>query len=111
MSKLSQKTCIPCRGGVPPLGGKELDSLHLELGNEWLLVEEHHLKKLYKFTNFLEALEFTNKVGNLAEEQNHHPDINLAWGEVEIKIWTHKINGLTESDFIFAAKSDELLDT
>ena len=109
MTKLSQKTCIPCSGGVSPLSGKELDDLYQELVNGWSIVDEHHLEKLYKFPNFVEALGFTNAVGNLAEEQNHHPDIYLAWGKVMVAIWTHKINGLTESDFVFAAKSDDLL--
>ena len=91
------------------MSGKDLDELYQELGNGWSLIDEHHIEKLYKFTNFVEALDFTNAVGNLAEEQNHHPDIYLAWGKVMVAIWTHKINGLTESDFVFAAKSDDLL--
>ena len=91
------------------MSGKDLDELFQELGNDWSLVDEHHLEKLYKFPNFVEALGFTNAVGNLAEEQNHHPDIYLVWGKVKVTIWTHKINGLTESDFVFAAKSDDLL--
>ena len=90
------------------MSGKGLDNLYQELGNDWSLVDEHHLEKLYKFANFIDALAFTNAVGNLAEEQNHHPDIYLAWGKVRVAIWTHKINGLTESDFVFAAKSDDL---
>ena len=90
------------------MSGKGLDNLYQELGNDWSLVDEHHLEKLYKFANFIDALAFTNAIGNLAEEQNHHPDIYLAWGKVRVAIWTHKINGLTESDFVFAAKSDDL---
>jgi 4a-hydroxytetrahydrobiopterin dehydratase len=72
-------------------------------------VDEHHLEKEYKFRNFQEALDFTNHVGELAERQNHHPDIYLAWGKVRLTIWTHKIDGLTESDFVFAAKADQCL--
>ena len=103
---LAQNECIPCKGGVPPLTGKELDQIYTRLGDSWVLHEDHHLEKLYKFKDFKEALDFTNRVGELAEEQNHHPDIYLAWGRVRILIWTHKIDGLTESDFFFAAKCD-----
>ena len=106
---LAAKECKPCQGGVPPLAGEELQKLHDELGNDWRVVEAHHLEKEYSFKNFAEALEFTNKVGALAEEIFHHPDIFLAWGKVRITIWTHKIDGLNEADFIFAAKTDALL--
>jgi len=75
----------------------------------WKVVDEHHLVKSYVFPDFRTALQFVNKVGELAEEQGHHPDIFLAWGKVEIAIWTHKIDGLTESDFILAAKIDQFL--
>ena len=106
-SELAKKQCVPCRGGVPRLAGTELEALMAELGGGWNLVEEHHLEKEYRFSDFLGALEFTNRVGGIAEEQGHHPDIYLSWGRVELKIWTHKIDGLTESDFILAAKADE----
>jgi 4a-hydroxytetrahydrobiopterin dehydratase len=109
MSNLSEKECIACSGWVPKLVGEALVNLHTELGNEWNVVEEHHLEKTYKFSNFRKALDFTNAVGELAEEQNHHPDIFLAWGKVKVTIWTHKIDGLTESDFVFAAKADDAL--
>jgi 4a-hydroxytetrahydrobiopterin dehydratase len=107
MSGLAQKECVPCRGGVPPLSGEEIAKLLPEL-NGWEVVNEHHLKKSYPFTNFREALAFVNRVGELAEEQGHHPDITFGWGHAEILIWTHKIGGLTESDFILAAKIDRL---
>ncbi len=107
MSELAAKTCVPCRGGVPPLKGEELTKLLAQLDG-WNVVQEHHLEKSYHFPDFRTALEFTNKVGQLAEEQGHHPDIYLAWGKVQIQIWTHKIDGLTESDFILAAKIDQL---
>ena len=107
--KLSQKNCIPCRGGVPPLKGEAITTLLKQLGEGWRVVDEHHLEKEYKFPNFVEALAFTNKVGAVAEQEGHHPDIFLAWGKVKIQLWTHKINGLTESDFIMAAKCDEAL--
>ena len=107
MNELSTKTCVPCRGGVPPLAGRELASL-LDQVHGWIVVGEHHIQKAYTFPNFVKALEFVNRVGAVAEEQGHHPDVYLAWGKVEVKLWTHKIDGLTESDFIMAAKTDKL---
>ena len=109
MSDLAKKTCIPCKGGVPPMKGAKLDDLLEKLKNDWKIIKEHHLEKEYSFKNFKEALKFTIKVGELAENQGHHPDIFLAWGKVKLTIWTHKIDGLTESDFIFAAKADKEL--
>ena len=109
MTDLAKKTCIPCRGGVPPLKGTQLEDLQDKLKNDWKIIKEHHLEKEYSFKNFKEALDFTVRVGELAENQDHHPDIFLAWGKVKLTIWTHKIDGLTESDFIFAAKADKEL--
>jgi len=108
MTTLAEKDCVPCRGGVPKLEGQALGNLSNELGAEWQVVNNHHLEKEYKFKNFREALDFTNKVGELAEAQGHHPDVYLAWGKVKLTIWTHKIDGLTESDFVLAAKADRL---
>lgn len=108
MSELAKLECVPCKGGVPPLGGKELAALEEKLGGGWKVVDGHHLEKEYRFKNFREALDFTNRVGDLAEAQGHHPDIYLAWGKVRLTVWTHKIDGLTESDFIFAAKADSM---
>ena len=105
--ELAKQQCVPCRGGVPPLKGAQLDALHKQLGNDWLCVSEHHLEKEYTFKNFVDALAFTNKVGAIAEEQNHHPEIMTTWGITKVTIWTHKIDGLTESDLIFAAKVEE----
>lgn len=106
---LASRECIPCKGGIPPLKGNELSALHAQLDAGWEVIEEHRLEKTYPFKDFRSALEFTNRVGKLAEEVNHHPDIHLAWGKVRIILWTHKIDGLTESDFIFAAKTDKIL--
>lgn len=106
--ELAKKDCIPCKGTVPALKGEEITKLLKELGSNWQVITEHHLKKEFKFPDFRTALNFTNKIGEIAEQQSHHPDIYLAWGKVEITIWTHKINGLTESDFILAAKIDEI---
>jgi 4a-hydroxytetrahydrobiopterin dehydratase len=108
MSDLASRRCVPCKGGVPPLAGRPLEDLLARLGGGWRVVDGHHLAKEYRFKNFVDALAFTNRVGALAEEQQHHPDIHLAWGRVRIEIWTHKIDGLTESDFVLAAKADRL---
>ena len=105
---LADKACVACKGGVPPLKGKELADLAKELNSAWKVLNEHHLEREFKFSNFREALAFTNRVGELAELQGHHPDIYLAWGRVKLTIWTHKIDGLTESDFVMAAKVDQL---
>lgn len=107
MSELTAKKCVPCRGGVPPLKGEQIAELRAKLGEGWNVVDEHHLEKRYAFDNFRDALDFTVRVGELAETEGHHPDIYLAWGKVQLTIWTHKIDGLTESDFILAAKADE----
>lgn len=109
MNELARMECVPCKGNVPPLKGEELAHLLEKLGEGWRVVAEHHLEKEYRFRNFREALAFTNRVGEVAEAQGHHPDIHLAWGKVRLTVWTHKIDGLTESDFIFAAKVDDLL--
>ena len=109
MSELAKKECVPCKGGVPPLQGNEIKSLLDKLGNDWTVIEDHHLEKGYEFPDFRKALDYTIRVGELAEEHGHHPDVYLAWGKVRLTIWTHKIDGLTESDFIFAAKADEVL--
>jgi len=106
--ELAEQTCIPCKGGIPPLLGEEIQKLLAQL-DAWDAVKEHHLTKTYRFRNFAEALSFVNRVGNLAEQQGHHPDLYLAWGKVRVEIWTHKVDGLTESDFIFAAKCDRAL--
>jgi 4a-hydroxytetrahydrobiopterin dehydratase len=106
---LANKECVPCKGGVPPLKGPELKEMNEKLGSGWRVVEDHHLERTFTFPDFRSALAFTNRVGEMAEEVNHHPDIELGWGRVKVLIWTHKINGLTESDFIFAAKVDRIL--
>jgi 4a-hydroxytetrahydrobiopterin dehydratase len=105
--KLAEKTCIACRGGEPPLPAAEATALLTQLSG-WEIVDNHHLVKSYRFKNFSEALAFVNRVGAIADEQNHHPDVFLGWGKVRLEVWTHKIDGLTESDFIFAAKIDAL---
>ena len=108
MAGLAEKECAACKGAVAALKGNELNKMKQKLDDGWEVVNEHHLEKDYKFKDFRQALEFTNKVGELAEAQGHHPDIYLAWGKVKVTIWTHKVDGLTESDFVLAAKADRL---
>ncbi len=107
MSALAQKSCVPCTGGVPPVKGEELARLSAEVA-DWSVIDGHHLEREFGFSNFQQALDFTNAIGEVAENEGHHPDIFLTWGKVGVKIWTHKIDGLTESDFVLAAKIDSL---
>lgn len=106
MTELAKKHCVPCRGGVPPLAGEELRKLSAQLP-DWKVVDGHHITKTFIFPDFQTALDFVNRVGAVAEEEGHHPDLTLTWGRVDVKTYTHKIDGLTESDFILAAKVDE----
>lgn len=109
MSELSRKKCVPCSVGVPPLKGAGITALLEKLGSGWKAVDEHHLEKEYRFDDFRQALDFTNRVGEIAETEGHHPDVHLAWGLVRLTIYTHKIDGLSESDFVLAAKADDVL--
>ena len=108
MSELTKKVCVACQGGILPLKGEEIIKLLGELGGNWNVIEEHHLEKEFTFDDFAKALAFTNKVGAIAEQEQHHPDIQLSWGKVKITTYTHKINGLHENDFILAAKIDQI---
>lgn len=103
---LADNKCVPCRGGVPPIVRNRAEELLKQLGRGWDLNEEGHLERLYTFKDFAQALAFVNKVGAVAEAEGHHPDLYLAWGKCKVEIWTHKISGLTESDFYLAAKAD-----
>ena len=107
--ELAEKECVPCKGGVPPLKGKALKELLKELGGGWKIVGEHHIEKEYKFNFYREVLDFVGNVGNIAEEQGHHPEMHVGFRTAKLTVWTHKIDGLTESDFIFAAKADKLI--
>ena len=108
MEDLSNKKCIPCSGDVPALTPEEINELKGSISSTWLIIDNHHLERTYSFDNFVDALAFTNKIGGLAESEGHHPDITLSWGKVKLIYYTHKVNGLTESDFIIAAKSELL---
>lgn len=107
MSDLAEQECVPCRGGVPPMSHEDIEQ-YLGKVSGWGVERDHHLVKGFPFPDFVSALAFVNTIGALAEAQGHHPDIYLAWGMVRVEIWTHKINGLAESDFILAAKIDAL---
>jgi 4a-hydroxytetrahydrobiopterin dehydratase len=102
---LADKVCVPCKGDVPALKGQTLEPLKKEVPG-WEVMKEHHLHKVFTFPDFKKALDFVNRVGTIAEAEGHHPDILLGWGKAEITTYTHKIDGLTESDFILAAKID-----
>lgn len=105
---LFQKKCLPCADGTPPLNSSEIAKLQSELDPSWKVVDSHHIEREFRFPDFKQALDFTIRVGGLAEAEGHHPDIHLAWGKAKIILWTHKIKGLSESDFILAAKIDKL---
>lgn len=106
ISQLAKKQCQPCEKHSPTLTADELHDLSQQLSEGWKVVNGHHLEKEYVFKGFREALDFTNRVGQVAEQQGHHPDIYLGWGKVRLQIWTHTIDGLSENDFILAAKAD-----
>jgi 4a-hydroxytetrahydrobiopterin dehydratase len=119
MDDLALQNCVPCRGGVPPLTPDEMAPLLARIGSTWRVVERADakrgtieiLEKEYRYDDFAQAMAAALRVGELAEAQQHHPDLHIAWGRLRVEIWTHKIGGLTESDFIFAAKCDALLNS
>ena len=105
-TNLREKKCAPCEKGTPPLKGDDLKALRTQLSDDWKVVDERHLEKEYSFKDFREALAFTNRVAEVAEQEGHHPDIYLTWGKVRLQLSTHSIGGLSENDFILAAKAD-----
>ena len=105
---IADRACTPCRGDVPPLQGEALDRMMRQLGGDWSLHDGRRIEKTFLFANFREALDFVNAVGAVAERENHHPDLALGWGTATVSLHTHKINGLSENDFILAAKIDAL---
>jgi 4a-hydroxytetrahydrobiopterin dehydratase len=107
MPRLEEKNCVPCRGGVPALTAEQVAPLAREV-KAWEVIENHHLHRLFKLPDFQTALDFVNRIGEIAEREDHHPDIQLSWGKVGVTIWTHKVDGLTENDFILAAKIDRV---
>lgn len=109
-SELAAKSCVPCEGGVEALKGDALDGYVDQVADRWTVVDEHHLEATFEFDDFEGALAFTNRAGRIAEQEGHHPEICLTWGEATVRIWTHAIDGLSENDFILAAKYDEIED-
>ena len=106
MNELAQKRCVPCMSGVLPLADEKIDAFLADLDG-WSVRRGHHLTREFAFPDFTKALAFVNEIGAIAEEQQHHPDIHLSWGRVRVEVWTHKLDGLTESDFILAARIDK----
>jgi 4a-hydroxytetrahydrobiopterin dehydratase len=117
VTELAARACVPCRGGIPPLDATQIAPLLAQLGPGWHIIEradsKHGTVKVltcaYRFANFADAMAAAQRIGEMAEEQKHHPDLHVSWGRLLVEIWTHKIGGLTESDFIFAAKCDALI--
>ncbi len=105
---LENKSCIPCSGGVPALSQQEIQKLQKEIGPTWKINPQGHLFKDFILNNFMEAMNLANQIASIAEKEGHHPDLTIAWGKCTVEIWTHKIQGLTESDFILAAKIDAI---
>ena len=108
MEELSDKQCIPCKGGVPPLSTSEMAPLLTQLNPDWQIVDGHHLLRVWSFDNFVNALQFTNDAGAICEQEGHHANFELSWGRVSAQIWTHKIDAVVEADFILASKFDKL---
>ncbi len=107
-SGLAEKKCVPCEGNVPPLSEKEISEFQREISGDWKLTGNSKLTREFSFVNYKHTMDFVNKVAEIAEEEGHHPDMHVAYGKVEVELWTHAINGLTENDFILAAKIDRL---
>jgi 4a-hydroxytetrahydrobiopterin dehydratase len=107
VTKLADQHCVPCRSGTPPLKGDQLLPFAGQL-RDWKIVEEHHVARSFAFPDFKTALDFVNRAGAVAEQEGHHPDLCLAWGKVDVQIYTHTIRGLSESDFVLAAKIDRV---
>ena len=106
--ELAKMKCVPCRGGAPPMKQPQINEWLSKLTSDWRVAGDHHLEREYRFPDFKTALDFVNRIGAIAESEGHHPDLELAWGRVGVTIFTHKIDGLTESDFILAAKIETL---
>lgn len=105
--KLAERECEPCKDGMPPMDADTIAKYLQSLGGEWTVVKDRQIEKEFKFSDFMTALAFTNTIGQVAEEQGHHPDLELGWGRVKVTLWTHKIGGLSEADFILAARIDK----
>jgi 4a-hydroxytetrahydrobiopterin dehydratase len=109
MNELAKMECVPCKGGIPPLKGDDLKAFHARLGAQWALVNDHHLEREYVFGSFKEAMAFTNRIAEMSDTQGHHSVMLVNFKKVKLTVWTHKIDGLTDSDFVYCAKADELV--
>jgi 4a-hydroxytetrahydrobiopterin dehydratase len=107
---LAERRCKPCKGNMPPMKGEDLARYRKELGDGWNVIGEHHLEKAFKLKDWHEAVALTDRIAELADQEDHHPDIVLSYGKVKVTLWTHKIDGLSENDFILAAKIDKTID-
>lgn len=107
-TELQQKKCEPCSGSTPALEGRQIEEYKQQVNSEWKVIDQHHLQRDFSFDDFQQALDFVNRVGEVAESEQHHPDIYLTYGQAQVKLWTHAIDGLSENDFIMAAKVDQL---
>lgn len=108
MTELLQKKCKPCEGGVPPLSGEELAKYQKEVSEEWKVIDGKKIHREFSFKNFAEAMNLANKIAEIADEENHHPDLIISYGKVVVELSTHAIKGLSENDFILAAKIDAI---
>jgi 4a-hydroxytetrahydrobiopterin dehydratase len=106
--KLINKKCVPCEGGIPSLTSKEIAEYMKQISKEWVLTDEKKISRNFAFVNYRHTIDFVNKVADLAEEEGHHPVMNVSYGKIHIEIWTHAIDGLSENDFILAAKIDNI---
>ncbi len=111
MSNLSlqHKSCAPCQSGGPPLEKEAAEGFLRDLGGNWQINGKRHLYNQFKFKDFVGAMAFANKIAEIAEKEGHHPNLIISWGECSVEIWTHKVNGLSENDFILAAKIEALI--
>jgi len=106
---LSKRKCVPCEGGIPPLTEKEILNYLTVVNKGWITKDNKKVVRAFNFVNFKHTMEFANRVAEIADEEGHHPVMHVSYGTVEIEIWTHAIDGLSENDFILAAKIDKLL--
>ena len=108
---LNKKKCVPCQGGIPPLNSEEIELYIKDLDTNWSVIEEKEIRKTYVFDKYMDAIDFVNRIANLAEKEGHHPYIHINFKKVIILLFTHKIGGLHENDFIFASKCDIIFET
>ncbi|HEX9503372.1 MAG TPA: 4a-hydroxytetrahydrobiopterin dehydratase [Patescibacteria group bacterium] len=106
--KLSEKKCVPCEGGMPPFTKSEIKKYLPKLSKGWKVIDDLKLQKSFKFKNFVETMGFVNQVALIASAEDHHPDMYVSYSVVSVELWTHAVNGLSENDFILAAKIDQL---